>query len=196
MTMSDTNSATKEHSELIKNELASAANDIYADIEKGGGFSFTQRLPLNLFEEHFLRYFKGEVESQEEKDFCFSKWSKVAGHLGTPVDIFNSEDKIVFTIPALHDGNLLDPSKAEAIEFALRQSQHHAARSPTAAVAYLIKNGKKIADNIKVDNIEQRKHDLWVGFWEYYGIIGKKEGSSSGPAVQNDVSPEDDFEFE
>lgn len=195
--MKSTETIIDEHRNLIKGELASVAKDIYSDIEKGGGFRYSRQLPINLFEEHFLRFFKGEVTNQEEKDYCYSRWIQVAGHAGTPVDIMSTKGELLFTIPALHDGNLLDPNKAEAIEFALRQAQHHAARSPVASVAYLIKNGKKIAENIQVDNIEEKKRVQWEGFWNYYGI-GR---SSSKTTIKTDAptdgtaNPEDDFEF-
>lgn len=187
---------TKKNSTIrdVVDELASEeALSLYEDFEKNDIFKIDRRIPLHLFEVHFLDFFTGKVKDEKEKSQVLKLWEQVAGHLGKPVVVFDPRDgKDLFTIPALRYGNLLDPNKAEAFEFALRQFTHHAARSPLAANNYLIKNKEMIAKNLEVDNIDKVKKDLWNSFLVYYGVAKPTDAVQ----VSNDGLDEDiDFGF-
>lgn len=180
--------------EEVKKNAAEEINSLYEDIEKGGSLRYARRLPLNLFEEHFLPYFSGKVKDEKEISVTLSRWIDVAGHAGTPVDIIDDKGDVLFVIPALRDGTLLDPKKAEALNYALRQYNGHAARSPRAAIGYLLSNKDKIAANLMVDDVNAQRAKRWESFANYYklGQSVSKDKANNGndrPAI------EDEFEF-
>lgn len=180
--------------EELKKTREDEIQSLYADIDKAGGVRESRVLPIELFEEHFLKYFTGKVTDKKEEEFCLTQWASVAGHMGRPVDIIDNKENVLFIIPALRDGDLLDPSKAEAVSFALRQYTYHTQRSPKAAIMYLIQNREKIASNIQVDDIVQKKVQRWESFVNYYNL--GKSGSEVSSGLQNGGNIEDDFEFE
>lgn len=179
------------HKNEALNLVLTEMRDILDDMEQESKFKFVQRLPLHLFEHHFLAYFKGEVTDPQEKNRLRNLWIDVAGHAGRPVEIFNIEtNEVLFTIPAMADGTLIDLSKSEAISFAMRQYQYHSARSPQSGMNYLIKNTDKIAENIMVDDLAAKKAEGWKSFAIYYGLI---KSSSDKTTEDNGQNQDDDF---
>ena len=62
------------HKNEALNLVLTEMRDILDDMEQESKFKFVQRLPLHLFEHHFLAYFKGEVTDPQEKNRLRNLW--------------------------------------------------------------------------------------------------------------------------
>lgn len=187
--------AMAEFSDEVKKARDEEILALYEDFAKGDFLESNRKLPINLFEEHFLDLFMGNIKDPKVVEERRIRWIDVAGHAGRPVDIIDlASNKVLFTIPAMSDGNLLDPTKSDSVAYAIRQFNHHAARSPRSAVMYLIQNKEKIAKNLEVEDIDKKKAKQWEGFLNYYSGSSKESKRINSTSSTNSV--EDDFEFD
>lgn len=182
-------SMRKEMTDIIVAEVG----ETIAAMEKGNVYQSIAKLPLHLFEDNFLSFFKGEIKDKEEAEKLRDLWFNVSGHGGRSVDIFDQgTGETLFRIPSLVNGNLIDSTKSEAFSYALRQYKYHAERSHSTAIMYLIKNKDKITENVIVDNPEKVRATEWASFVNYYKL-GKSDSVSAKPQNENDI--DDFFDF-
>lgn len=140
------------------------------------------------FVEHFLPYFLGEKEDNDEVSFGFS-WAALSGRGGSEVQIVDNYGNAMYRVPSLFDTQTLDVTKSNIFNV-IREYEIDKAIHPTMAANNvhnaLRKEFVKIATTSpKINENRQR----WIEIFKRYrtkeqlvAIFAKINGQEHNPA--------------
>ena len=135
--------------------------------------SYKPKYPERIFVENFLPVFSGERSMSME---ALNDWIGIAGSVTNEVDIVDPANKVLYSVPALLDTNVIDIASRDSRpldhiygEFDLRKNN-----IPTAAQAFLKSELTKKANGIikQENNVSAER---WKDILDRYGKLPKEE---------------------
>lgn len=128
------------------------------------------KFPEELFVEHFLPLFAGEVPPTPQVNY--TTWlEKVAGGEKVAVDIIDSNGNTLFTVPALFDTSVLEQSKPGGESMTLIERHYSRLKEFDAAGSQQFLSKKLSGLHIKDKPTEQVFENIrtWNAIFERYG---------------------------
>lgn len=141
-----------------------------------------KRIPLNVFEEIFLPFITGQVQSSNEQNYV-DHWVGLVGQSNT-AEICDIQGKTLFTVPPFVDTSIIDTNRESRLVGVMTNYSNDAAVNPTRAQGELaVGLSKELNKTITGES----KHG-WESMFAYYGI--KNE---DGQSEVKSTSINDDF---
>lgn len=147
------------------------------------------------FKQSFLPYFSGNVAAVGNRN-VITEWISVAGTAMSEVDVINSKNEVLFTVPALFDSNVIDLTKrvtgssiADIVEdYNLRKdaTPHAATKIVNASLDNRLK--EIIADGA---SIRKTTAERWIAIMGRYGIAPPSDRLPSQPVDENKEGNDD-----
>uniref|UniRef100_A0AAU7PF67 Uncharacterized protein n=1 Tax=Burkholderia phage vB_BgluM-SURPRISE13 TaxID=3159457 RepID=A0AAU7PF67_9VIRU len=128
------------------------------------------KFPEELFVEHFLPLFTGEVQPTMQVNY--TTWlEKVAGGEKVAVDIVDANGNTLFTVPPLFDTSILEQSKPGGESMTLIERHYSRLKEFDAAGSQQFLSKKLSGLHIKAEPTEQLYANMrvWNAIFERYG---------------------------
>ncbi|BAS05016.1 hypothetical protein [Ralstonia phage RSF1] len=128
------------------------------------------QFPEELFVEHFLPLFAGEVAPTAHVNY--QTWlEKVAGGEKVSVDIVDTQGNVLFTVPPLFDTSILEQAKPGGESMTLIERHYSRLKEFDAAGSQVFLNRKLSGLHIKDKPTEQVYENIriWNAIFERYG---------------------------
>lgn len=145
-----------------------------------------RRMPKAVFEEIFLPFIVGRVESTNEQNYI-EHWAGLVGQ-STVVEVCDVDGKVIFTVPPLVDTSIINLDSDTRIDAVLTEYGMDASVNPARAKGTLAAGmAAELGKTIRSDSKEN-----WDSMLTYYGL--KKPEAAENKSTQPTVSK--DFEDE
>ena len=146
--------------------------------------TYNHKLPEDIFINYFLPAFSGEVQLESS---VMNDWIDVAGSPTNEVDIINTKNEVIFSVPSLFDTNVINTvtkSSAPTLKTIYEGFDMRNNNIPVAASAFL----KNELDK-KVSDITIEGNNNSTARW---ATILKRYGKETGEVVDKSFTPDED----
>ena len=162
----------------LREESQEKIDLIYTRLNQGAQ---NARFPKDKFDLFFAPYFLGQKPISKDSDI-FSTWAGIAGSPMASVDIVDSNNNVVFTVPPLYNTSVIDLAKPESkIGMKLEEYQMMSADLPGRSIGYI---EKELLPTLS-KTISNITHD---GYNEDWNNIAKHYNVPTGPTSENKES--------
>lgn len=187
--------------------IDTAIKHLYKIAVLEGGEDYKGRLPEEIFVNYFLPYFKEPLNDKSKvseeilkrRDKMLREWIAIAGSLFSEVDIIDVAGKVLFTVPALNNTNVINPIRSEgapSFETIANMAERLQMLSPAKSVNY---QNERLQD--KLEDMSKGRHKFteiekrWISIFERYPDTKSNSSNSSGNKTSspNDDLSDDDF---
>lgn len=139
-----------------------------------------KRIPINVFEEIFLPFITGEVQSTNEQNYI-DHWVGLVGQ-SNAAEICDIQGKTLFTVPPFVDTSVIDVTRESRLSSVMTNYSNDASINPARAQGELAVG---LAKELEKTIVGESKHG-WESMFAYYGIEDKKKQNEVKPANLND----------
>lgn len=196
--MADVKTDVNEVSQrILQQQLDSAAASINQAFQSLVKNQPHPQINDDAFQYWFLPYFSGNQQAlQLQNRNVISEWVGVAGSAMTEVDVVDKQGKVMFSVPALFDTNMLEiASRAPGRSFADLYYEYELRKGgmPKAANNYLNHALNSKADElVKGDDVQSSVAQRWSSIMQHYKIAPATDGIRQSVAQ----APVDDVDYE
>lgn len=152
------------------------------------------KLPEDIFVNYFLPYFAGQKSVKQIENHIFSQWVGVAGSPTSEVDIIDSANRVLYSVPALFDTNIFQIAtrdKGNSIADIMSEYDLKNNVLPVVANRYLNETLNRKFDEIKQDP-RQNGDQRWNQIFQRYNI----QTVDSPNGKEQNVDPSNDLEYD
>lgn len=172
--------------------------------------TYTERNRVELEEFYFrafVDFFAGDEnlmyfgKGAEAREVAIRTWNNVAGNPLTEVDVIayeNGEKKVLFTVPAFYDRNMVEPVETErgksSIYGAVINANNIVGHSPQHAEHYLEQHLGERLERMWRPQAMLRNAEAWNKIFAFYGrpplvpsIAGQEASKGNGDISQDEV---------
>ena len=152
-------------------------------------------IPEVMFQEHFLPYFSGQQNLDENPD-VLRNWITIAGSGFAEVNIVNQEGEVVGVVPGLNSTLGFQMSNSNVnLNNVMRQVELVRTQNPTGAtelmVGALVEHTDSMFSDIVPDTASVTA-EKWRVIFERYGVGMKKESTQD---IKDEVRLDEDVDF-
>ncbi len=186
---------------LIESAHQAAIEAGQADVENAYDTLFGNvehaRLPEEIFKETFLPLFAGQIKDGPNSKLT-TNWIGIAGSPMLPVDIIDSKDNVLFTVPPLMSSDFVGLGSQRAgrtFNSIFKEAKEQASRVPVLGQVIIANEGSKKIKEMKpsLDNEDVKQ---WESIMKRYNIE-LPTYDSEGKVVKNKKSDgSDDLVFD
>lgn len=177
---------------LKKQKLGTIVDTIdrsYGDIvgEKVNG-----KLPENLFVQHFLPFFTGQVPSKDVHQY-YQYWIGVAGTPMNEVDIIDGKGETIFTVPPIMNSDFVNPAKrSKGMGDVFAEHSLHASHSPASGERFLANELSQRINEFE-DNTEKlvTAEQKWNHIFKRYGVESPYKNEATQEVRSNNDNDDD-----
>jgi hypothetical protein len=171
--------------------LNSAETTINLAYDKLSPESNKQKLPLEIFNTYFAPYFFGQKSLPNDSDI-FATWIGIAGSPMSSVDIINTNNETVFTIPPLYNTNIINFLKANDFSSIMNEYSLHSNSLPSVSMNFVQNRLLPEADNI-VDSSKKHPYiEQWGDIANLYQPDNKSATKKDKTIINTIVNNSDD----
>lgn len=147
-------------------------------------------LPEAIFVTHFLPFFAGEPTARKPEELL-AYWYQFAGNAYNPVNLLDSQGKLVIQVPPLQDNQAFHPivDRNEDISFAIKHAREKSTISPILGQNLLAQSLAARMETMLAETENKALVEAWTALFQHYGKLGK---TPIKPLV---MSEDDEFEF-
>ena len=142
-------------------------------------------IPENMFVYHFLPFFSGEVKENSQE--IITNWLTIAGSAVNPVNILDTNGRIVAQVPPMQNNNALDPATIDDsnLAYAAKEAKAMAGLSPVAA-QNILSNQLSVklstmTKELQISNVEHEKK--WNDLLTHYGKVPPTDKSKDSTST-------------